>query len=201
MDSALSFSSRVVRRSGAAAGFTTSSGCGSKVTSRLGRPDARARPTRRGEHVLMSAVHAVEGTDGDDRGRNAVERCVRMEQLHAHPTFRITTRGCHDAPSATGKSDERPTASVHERGLVSITRARHDDPAQHALGIVRVEHDVRDRRERIEGGPQLRIAGAHGRRATPPARRERDRSARDASAARCAALPVSRPRSRARARM
>ena len=60
------FSSPTVSMSGAAAGFTTSSGCGSNVTSTLRRSSAAARARESIEHIAMTAVHAVERADGDD---------------------------------------------------------------------------------------------------------------------------------------
>jgi hypothetical protein len=105
-----------VSSGGAADGFTTSSGCGSKVTTTLGNR-ARQRGAPACQHILMAAVHAVEGADGDaapSRRQPAVESSIHGHAglLRAAPREAASGRVLARMRSAT------TTAIVQKRGTL-----------------------------------------------------------------------------------
>ena len=156
----------------------------------------RARSRRRAQNVAMAEVHAVERADGDDRSAG------ELRQRRRRQPSRSTSVGRSCVAVALGDGDERFLV-IDERDARAPSIARGDRHCR----ATRVRA-----RPRRAGGPEIdgiasrsgcsvERAGADVVERHRVARRRNGPLRMRRSAARCAALPVRRPRSRASARM
>ena len=165
------------------------------MTSRPGSPACARALADATQDVAVPEMHAVEGADGDDGSAGELRKPDRLRHRET-PAFG------HSSPprvsaTATSSRHRRPTRrAVRRRARRSRCRAATRRSSSSSSAATGRSTESRQRAVRSDCGAALDIVDRRRHRRT-----ENGPESVRRSSARCAALSVSRPRSRASARM